>query len=148
MSNMLEKLSKLLKMNVNFLSTTSLHLSLTLASALQSGLFPALQHSLHSTAKNEHLFIQTTILTSTSPCAIPGQWNKHNFCSLLCSWSSTFLFLYSEAFFFLFSFSNKRLVQFSHPPCYKSAQKETRMLFYFLTMILFYCALMMVPVSW
>lgn len=147
MSNMLEKLSKLLKMNVNFLSTTSLHLSLTLASALQSGLFPALQHSLHSTAKNEHLFIQTTILTSTSPCAIPGQWNKHNFCSLLCSWSSTFLFLYSEAFFFFF-FLNKRLVQFSHPPCYKSAQKETGMLFYFLTMILFYCALMMVPVSW
>jgi len=38
---MLEKLSELLKMNVNFLPATSLHLSLTLASALQSGLFPA-----------------------------------------------------------------------------------------------------------
>lgn len=80
---MLEKLSKLLKMNVNFLPTTSLHLSLTLASALQSGLFPALQHSLHSTAKNEHLFIQTTVLTSTFPPAILGQGNKHNFCFLL-----------------------------------------------------------------
>lgn len=146
MSNMLEKLSKLLKMNVNFLSTTSLHLSLTLASALQSGLFPALQHSLHSTAKNEHLFIQTTILTSTSPCAIPGQWKKLHFCPLLCCRSSIFLFLYSEPFCFFFL--NKSLVQFSHLPCYKSVQNETGMLFYFLTMILFYCALMMVPVSW
>lgn len=96
---MLEKLSKLLKMNVNFLPTTSLHLSLTLASALQSGLFPALQHSLHSTAKNEHLFIQTTVLTSTSPRAILGQGNKHNFGSLLCGCSSTFLFFIRRHFF-------------------------------------------------
>lgn len=51
---MLEKLSKLLKMPVSFLPTAALHLSLALASALQRGLFPALQHSLHSTAKNEH----------------------------------------------------------------------------------------------
>lgn len=94
MPNTLEKLSKLLKMTVSFLPTALLQPSLALASALQSGLFPALQHSLHSTAKNEHLFIQTTLLTSTSPCAVLGQGKKPHRSSLLpCSFFALVTFL-------------------------------------------------------
>lgn len=75
-----------------------------------------------------------------------SQGSERNFISVLCCVAEV-LYFFSLFRAFLFFFLNKSLVQFSHLPCHKSVQNETGMLFYFLTMILFYCALMMVPVS-